>query len=115
MSNFVDLPSLVELGEPEFVDEMIDLFSALSTELRQELRVAIDTSAAVTTARAAHKLRGACLAMFAGTAAELAGTLERAGVESQLASAPEILRQLEVALGESLREMQTVRSAAAHP
>jgi HPt (histidine-containing phosphotransfer) domain-containing protein len=100
---------LAELGDAEFVDEMIDLFVELSERQTTEMRCAVDERAAEALARAAHKLKGACLGMFAQDAAMLADKLEQAGRGADLSGARELLLELTVVLAETISQMRGLR------
>jgi HPt (histidine-containing phosphotransfer) domain-containing protein len=113
MSARVDVDRLAQLGEQEFIDEMVELFSITGAEQIRDVRSAIGHANAGALAKSAHKLKGACLGMFATTMAELADTLEQAGKSARLEHASELLTKLEVAMGETTEQMRTVRTTMA--
>jgi HPt (histidine-containing phosphotransfer) domain-containing protein len=109
----VELDRLIELGDPNFVDEMVELFVALSARQLSEIRSAIERDAPQRLVQAARQLRGACLGMFASTAAELAEMLERAAKAAQRDPVPELVRRLEVALCETTSQMRALTQHSA--
>jgi len=102
----VEVSLIAELGEPEFVDEMVDLFAELTSEQVRELRSALDQGDATAVLRAAHKWKGACLAMYATTLADVADALENQGRAGQLDSAREAFNTLEPLVADTLSQMR---------
>jgi HPt (histidine-containing phosphotransfer) domain-containing protein len=112
MSARVELDCIAELGERDFVHEMVDLFATAGADQIRDVRSALGRGDAVGLARCAHKLRGACVGMFATTMAELAQNLEQGAKGARLEQASGVLSKLEVAMHETIAQMRTLR---AHP
>jgi HPt (histidine-containing phosphotransfer) domain-containing protein len=110
MDVHVEVDSLAELGEQDFIDEMVELFAVTVAATLVEGRDALSHADAHALARSAHKLKGACLGMFATTMAEMACALEQAGNSQNLDGASELFSRLELATAETTRQMRTVRS-----
>jgi len=111
----VELQCLEELGDPELVDELVEMFVALSAEQVVEMRNAIYGSDADLLAKAAHKLKGACLGLYATTAAELTAVIERSGKAGTLGALPGRLDDLETALEETIAQMRAYIARRAAP
>jgi len=112
MSARVELDCIAELGERDFVHEMVDLFATAGADQIRDVRSALGRGDAVSLAQCAHKLKGACLGMFATTMAELAHNLEQAAKCARLEQASEMLSELEAAMDETTAQMRALR---AHP
>jgi HPt (histidine-containing phosphotransfer) domain-containing protein len=110
----VEVDSLAVLGEQDFIDEMVELFAVTVAANLAEGRDALSHADAHALARSAHKLKGACLGMFATTMAEMASALEQAGNSGDLEGASAHLSRLELAIAETTRQMRTVRSQIAN-
>ncbi len=96
---------VLELGEPDFVIEMVELFVQSSAHEICEIRGALGRADGATLVGAAHKLKGACLGMFATTMAELAGLIEREGRAGRLEAAGQHVVRLELAFDETAPQM----------
>ena len=66
-------------------------------------------------AKAAHKLKGACLGLYATTAAELTAVIERSGKDGTLGALPGRLDDLETALEETIAQMRAYIARRAAP
>jgi HPt (histidine-containing phosphotransfer) domain-containing protein len=106
----VDVDCLAELGEQDFIDEMVELFAVTAAASLVEGRDALARADATALARSAHRLKGACLGMFATTMAEMAHTMEQASNSGRLEGMSELFADLEPAIAETTRQMRTVRS-----
>ncbi len=92
----VDLGRLNRLteGDPEFARDLADTFSASGSQQLVEISTALEASDRVALARAAHKLKGASVNIYAQALSELAALLESEAPAADFAQ----LRQVSDAL-----------------
>ncbi len=93
----VDLTQLADVGDPEFVREMVDLFIETASASLVVIHSAVDRADAGGLSRAAHSLKGASLGMAAHAMTAIAAELEAAGRGEQLEGAAGLLAQLDAA------------------
>jgi signal transduction histidine kinase/DNA-binding response OmpR family regulator/HPt (histidine-containing phosphotransfer) domain-containing protein len=108
----VQLPAL---SAAERSPELIELFLSRTPALLSELSESVTAGAADRTGRAAHKLKGSCLAIAAPLMADTAAKLQRDGERGELERARESFAQLRTQFAELerlLRAESLARDAA---
>jgi CheY-like chemotaxis protein/HPt (histidine-containing phosphotransfer) domain-containing protein len=96
----IDVAAALELvgGDRALLQEVLDMLAADWPARRAALREAYDRRDATALGRAAHALKGACRAVAAGPAAELAARLETATAGGEVDGAGDTLAALEAAV-----------------
>ncbi|MGA7121275.1 MAG: Hpt domain-containing protein [Polyangiaceae bacterium] len=110
----VDLAQLADIGDPEFVREMADLFIETASANLVTIHSAVDRADAGGLSRAAHSLKGASLGMAAHAMTAIAAELEAAGRGERLEDAASLVTQLDAAFAVAksyLREATTSPAA----
>jgi HPt (histidine-containing phosphotransfer) domain-containing protein len=87
--------NLRELGGPEMLSEVAEIFLSHSESSIRELKKAIEADDAPEVERTAHKLKGSSANLGATRITKLCEELENAGGSDDLSRAPELLEQLE--------------------
>ena len=106
----LDLAQLTEIGDPEFLREMVDFFEATAGPHIDSMAAALAAGDGKELARVAHALRGSSLGMFATTMADLSGLLEAAGKAAKLESAHAALSLLRDAYLDTVAQMRELAS-----
>ncbi len=91
-------------GDRRLLREMLDLFLAECPGMMSEIRRAIEARDAEALRRAAHALKGSVANFGASRPVEAARTLEKLGIDRDLAGAAAALNALQIALDEFRRE-----------
>jgi HPt (histidine-containing phosphotransfer) domain-containing protein len=102
----VDTTLLLDLGEPEFVLEMVDLYAETSAAYVTRIGKALEASDGAELTKAAHALKGASLGMFAALVAGLAADLERAGKTNRFDAARGLYAELGTAFADAVQCMR---------
>ncbi len=104
----VDFDAALEMvgGDAALLAELFDVFEKDCPERLRELRQCVEQMAGPGIGQAAHKIKGALLAVNARNAANLAAVLESKARQGEVTDAGELLRDLEA-------EAQRVRQALA--
>jgi len=84
--------------DPEFIQELMDLYLEDAAERIQELRAALRAGAAAELMRAAHKLKGSSANVGANGVSQCAKTLEEKGRSGDLDGANDLVAQAETDL-----------------
>ncbi len=97
----VDFERLEDLtaGDPEFLQELVDMYLEDAQALLQDLQSALAKASAEDVGRTAHKLKGSSANMGAQRISHLATELEEAGRSASLGNAPQLVMTLENELG----------------
>jgi HPt (histidine-containing phosphotransfer) domain-containing protein len=93
------IESLRDLGGPEMLSELAEMFFDDARSSIDAMTDAVERGDAQTLERVAHTLKGSSGNMGAQRMAELCGELQDAGVSGDLTHAPELLEGLEVEFG----------------
>jgi CheY-like chemotaxis protein/HPt (histidine-containing phosphotransfer) domain-containing protein len=93
------LRELQQEGEPNFVEELVQLFLKDVPPQLAILREVVEGDDADSVERIAHTLKGSSGNMGAKRMAEICAQLQEAGASGDLARAPELLRRLEEEFG----------------
>jgi signal transduction histidine kinase/DNA-binding response OmpR family regulator len=106
------LSELQEEGEPDILNELIELFLTDVPPQLVALREAVDAGDAHSVERIAHTLKGSSGNMGAMGMAALCAVLQDVGASGELSRAPEVLEQLEEEFGRvrPALEAEVVRS-----
>ena len=96
LSVLAGLCELQEEGEPDILNELIELFLHEAPPQLAALGEAIESGDATTVEQVAHTLKGSSGNMGAVRMAALCAELEKVGGSRQLTRAPQLLERLEV-------------------
>ena len=112
MGNLVDvgvIEELKELGDQEFLNELIDLFSGQSEELVKNINTAVVSKDQTLLVQAAHKFKGSCLNLGAKSLGELCKELELKGKNADFSGTDELASKLEPLYRSTLEELNSFR------
>lgn len=112
MGNLVDvsvIEELKELGDQEFLNELIDLFSGQSEELVKNINTAVTSQDQSLLVQAAHKFKGSCLNLGAKPLGELCKELELKGKNADFSGTDELAAKLEPLYKSTLEELNSFR------
>ncbi|MDQ3302653.1 MAG: response regulator [Actinomycetota bacterium] len=98
-SKLEDLRELQEEGEPDILEELVEIFLGDAPRQLETLREATETVDARSVKRIAHTLKGSCGNMGAVRMAALCGELEAIGHSEDLGAAPAHIFRLEEEFG----------------
>ena len=101
-----DRDALLDLvgGNPEYVEELITMFTESEAEYVSAIRTAAERNDTAAMRAAAHVLQGVLASLVASAAREVACRLETVALDGDLDAAPPLLAELDA-------EMETLRSA----
>jgi HPt (histidine-containing phosphotransfer) domain-containing protein len=103
------LSRLHEIGGPDFVAEMIDLFRELGPQRLEAARTGFASGDLAEVARAVHPLKSSAGNLGADRVQDLAERTEQMALAGCSAAMPVLLRQLELALVEVYGRLQALR------
>jgi HPt (histidine-containing phosphotransfer) domain-containing protein len=106
------LARLDEIGGPEFVGEMIDLFLDLGPQRLNAARTGLAAGDLGEVAKAVHPLKSSAGNLGADRVHDLAERTEQLALAGGATAVPYLLRQLELALGEVSGRLQQLRGPA---
>ena len=92
------ISSLLELGGPELLSELVDLFCSDAHPQMATLDEAVQADDAARVAEVAHSLKSSCANLGAMRLSELAKELETAGRSGSLESAAEVIEVSKIEL-----------------
>ena len=98
-------------GEPDILEELIELFLEEAPPQLVAMREAIEVGDARTVEHLAHTLKGSSGNMGAVRMAPICGELEEAGASAELVRAQGLLEELEVEFGRVRLALEAERSA----
>ncbi len=70
------IDGLTEIGDQDFLIELIDIFLAQSEELAHEIKLSVDAKNISELKKAAHKLKGSCLNLGAKGLGDICNKVE---------------------------------------
>jgi two-component system, sensor histidine kinase and response regulator len=106
------IANLRELGGPELLSELAELFLEDSRSTVDSLKEAVEGSDAHAVERAAHTLQGSAGNMGAREVARFCAQLQEVGASGEIARAPELLARLEGALDRTRPELVALSKIA---
>ena len=98
MNNLIDqdvIDSLTEIGDKEFLVELIDIFLSQSKGLIQEIIKAVGECNASDLMKSSHKLKGSCLNLGANDLGNICHQLEAKGKENDFSNIAQIIQPLD--------------------
>lgn len=100
---------LVKLGGLEFLDRMIEVFSAHPPHLLEEATVALAAGRLEPVERAGHSLKSSAANIGAVAMREMAARVEKAAAAGQVDALPDLLAELARSHGEACRQIKVLR------
>ena len=87
MSNIIDISvieGLREIGDQEFVSELIEMFLQQSDEIMKEIKISCEKKDADSLSKSSHKLKGSCLNLGAVDMSKICQDIEQNTRENNL-------------------------------
>lgn len=101
--NVID--GLIEIGDKEFLVELIDIFLEQAEGLVQEIKLAVDLGNAETLTKVAHKLKGSCLNLGANKLGNICQELENISKDEDFSNVNNIVEPLDSVYQQTCSEL----------
>lgn len=111
-NNIIDknvIEGLKEIGDQEFLTEIIELFLAQSAVIVQDIKGFYSKSDATGLARAAHKLKGSCLNLGAQSLGSICQQIETDGNKNDLSQIEQLVKQVDSIYQETCEELKKLK------
>jgi HPt (histidine-containing phosphotransfer) domain-containing protein len=98
MTKIIDqdvIDGLIEIGDKEFLTELVDIFLGQSEGLVQEIKNAIEAKNGPELMKAAHKLKGSCLNLGAKELGDICHNLEIKAKDNDFSNVNVIIEPLD--------------------
>jgi len=99
------IDSLIEIGDKEFLTELIDIFLSQSEELIQEINQAAAANNSQNLMKSSHKLKGSCLNLGALGLGAICQDLEVMSKKEDLSTLSEVMATLDKVYQETVTEL----------
>lgn len=99
------IDDLMEIGDKEFLDEMIDIFLSQSEGLIQEITQASETGNVSKLLKSSHKLKGSCLNLGASELGNICHQLEVMSKKADLSDVNKVIDLLDSVYQQTCSEL----------
>jgi HPt (histidine-containing phosphotransfer) domain-containing protein len=112
MTKIIDqevIDGLTEIGDQEFLNELIDIFLDQSEELARDIKLAVGAESAPELLKASHKLKGSCLNLGASELGNICARLEAKSKDNDLSLISDIMAPFDSVYQQTRTELSKLR------